>query len=324
LKIMRMIPAVAAAAALALAATGCTVSSDEDKPADAGGGSIKKVDSVSGKKIRVGSKEFDEQLLLGQIAIVALEATGAKPVDKTNITGSDNVRKALTTNSIDLYWEYTGTGWTTYLKKTQVIPNPVKLYDATKKADAAEGVTWWARSPANDTYALVANGEAAKKLNITSISDYAALVKKNPAQAKTCLGPEFKSRDDGISSVEKKYGFKLPTAQIKVLADAVVYPTVGKGETCSFASVASTDGRIPAQKLVLLKDDKQAFPVYNPAITIRSSVAKKYPELEKVFAPIATKLDSKTLTDLNKKVSVDGEKPKKVAQDWLKKEGFIS
>lgn len=321
---IRPLVAIAAAVTLTASASACTVSEDSEEPADAGGGSIKEIDSVKGKAITVGSKEFDEQLLLGQIAILALQAAGAKPKDETNITGSDNVRKALTRGSIDLYWEYTGTGWASYLKKTERVPGAEQLYDKVKKADAKNKITWWARSPANNTYALVVNGEAAKSTGAKTISDYAALVKKSPEKASTCIGPEFKSRDDGFAGVEKAYGFKLPKAQTHVLNDSVVYPTVGKGETCSFGSVASTDGRVPAQKLVLLKDDKKFFPVYNPAINIRSSVAKKYPELEKVFAPIAKKLDSKTLTDLNKKVSVDGDKAKKVAKDWLRAEGFIS
>ncbi|AKU14941.1 glycine betaine ABC transporter substrate-binding protein [Luteipulveratus mongoliensis] len=319
----RSLTALLAVVAISAAAAGCTVSEDKDK-ATAGAGSIKKIDALAGKSIRVGSKEFDEQLLLGQIAIVALEATGAKPVDKTNITGSDNVRKSLTGNAIDLYWEYTGTGWVSYLKQTKQIADPVGLYDAVKKADEPNGITWWARSPANDTYAIVASSSAAQKTGVKTISDYAALAKKNPAQAATCMGPEFKARDDGFPGVEKTYGFKLPTAQTHLLNDSIVYPTVGKGATCSFGSVASTDGRVAAQKLVILEDDKHFFPVYNPAITIRASVAKQYPQLEQVFSSIATKLDSKTLTTLNEKVSVGGEDAKKVAKDWLKANGYVS
>lgn len=312
---------LAFAAAAALAA--CTVSSGNDK-SKAGSGSIKKIDAVSGAKIVVGSKEFDEQLILGQIAIIALQAAGAKPVDKTNITGTDNVRKALTSGQIDLYWEYTGTGWVNFLKQTKVIADPVQLYDAVKQGDAKNGITWWARSPANDTYAIAANPNTVKKNGLKTISDYAALAKSHPAEAATCIGPEFKSRDDGFPGIEKKYGFSLPASQLHVVNDSIVYPTVGKGQTCHFGSVASTDGRIPANKLVVLGDDKHFFPVYNPAITIRSSVAKKYPQLEKVFDQIAGKLTSGVLTNLNKTVSVDGEKPDKVAHDWMKSQGFIS
>src|SRR5438874_13459625 len=110
--------ALCSALALTMAAagaSGCTINSDKGK-SPVGEGSIKKIDALSGAKIKVSSKEFDEQLLLGQIAVVALRAAGADPVDKTNITGSANVRQALTTGEVDLYWEYTGTGWITHLK----------------------------------------------------------------------------------------------------------------------------------------------------------------------------------------------------------------
>ncbi|MEA5360508.1 glycine betaine ABC transporter substrate-binding protein [Amycolatopsis sp., V23-08] len=310
-------------ALVAVFAAGCTIGKD-DAGTQVGAGSIKKIDALSGAQIRVSSKEFDEQLLLGQIALVALQAAGASPQDKTNITGSTNVRQALTSGAVDLYWEYTGTAWVSYLKQTMPIADPQAQYDAVKKDDAANGVTWWARSPANDTYAMAGNPATVAKTGVKTISDYAALAKKDPAAASTCIGPEFKSRDDGFPGVEKTYGFTLPEAQVHVLNDAVVYPSIGKGDPCGFGSVASTDGRVAGQKLVVLDDDKHFFPTYNPAISIASAVARKYPQLEQVFTPIAAKLDTATLTDLNKKVSVDGQKPATVAHDWLKAAGFIS
>lgn len=316
-----LITALAAVAGVALIG-GCTIGTKQNQP-QVGSGSIKPIPALSGAQITVSSKEFDEQLLLGQIALVALQAAGASPVDKTNITGSSNVRQALTSGAVDLYWEYTGTGWISYLKQTQAIPDPQAQYDAVKKADAANNITWWARSPANDTYALAVNPDAEKANPVQTISDYAALVQKNPAAASTCIGPEFKSRDDGFPGLEKTYGFTLPTEQAHLVNDAVIYPTVGKGDTCKFGEVTSTDGRVSAQHLTVLRDDKNFFPIYNPAITIRTPIADKYPQLEQLFAPIAAKLDSATLTELNKKVSVDGQKPNQVARDWLKSTGFI-
>lgn len=319
----RRVAAVVAAIATTAFTAGCTLSNNQDQT-QVGSGSITKIDGLAGKQIKVGSKEFDEQLLLGQITMVALQAAGASPVDKTNITGSTNVRKALTTGQIDLYWEYTGTAWITYLGKTQAIPDPQQQYDAVKAADAKNGITWWGRSPANDTYAMAVNPNAQRTNHVTTLSQYAQLVKTNPAAASTCMGPEFKSRDDGFAGLEKKYGFTLPAAQTHLLNDSVVYTSVGANDPCAFGSVASTDGRVSGQHLVVLDDDQHFFPIYNPAITIRSQVAKQYPQLEKVFDAIGAKLDTKTLTDLNKKVSVDGEKPNKVAHDWMKQAGFIS
>ncbi|WP_439380817.1 glycine betaine ABC transporter substrate-binding protein [Amycolatopsis lexingtonensis] len=315
---------VAAVSALVvLLAAGCTIGKDQSG-AQVGEGSIKKIDALSGAQIRVSSKEFDEQLLLGQIAVVALQAAGASPQDKTNITGSSNVRQALTSGAVDLYWEYTGTAWISYLKQTKPIADPQAQYDAVKQADAANNVTWWARSPANDTYALAGNPAAIARTGVKTLSDYAALAKRDPAAASTCIGPEFKSRDDGFPGLEKTYGFDLPAPQEHLLNDAVIYPTVGKGDTCGFGEVASTDGRVAGQKLVVLEDDKHFFPTYNPAISIATGVAQKYPQLEQVFTPIAAKLDTATLTELNKKVSVDGQKPVEVAREWLKSAGFIS
>jgi osmoprotectant transport system substrate-binding protein len=321
----RPLTAVVTLLAAAALTAGCTISSSSSGPqTPVGGGSIKKIAALSGAQIKVGSKEFDEQLLLGQIAIEALQAAGAKPVDKTNITGSSNVRQALTSGAIDLYWEYTGTGWVDFLNKTQVITDPQALFTAVKQADAAKGITWWARSPANDTYALAANPAVAAKYHVKTLTDYANLARSNPSAAAICIGPEFKSRDDGFPGVEKTYGFSLPDSDQHVVDDAVVYPTVGKGSTCGFGSVASTDGRISAQKLVVLTDDKSFFPIYNPAITIRTPVAQKYPQIEQLFTPIAAKLTSAVLTELNEKVSVDGQKPATVAHDWLRSNGFIS
>ena len=318
----RPLAAVLALVAAGALTTGCTIENKQEQ-APVGAGSITKIDALAGAKIKVSSKEFDEQLLLGQIALVALQAAGADPEDKTNITGSSNVRQALTTGAVDLYWEYTGTGWVSYLNQTTPIADPKALYDAVKKADEANQVTWWAPSPANDTYAIAMNQNTAQQTGVKSLSDYAALVKSNPAAASTCIGPEFRSRDDGFPGLEKTYGFDLPAAQEHLVADAVIYPTVGKGDTCGFGEVASTDGRVSGQNLTVLEDDKHFFPVYNPAITIRSQLATQYPQLEQLFAPIALKLDTATLTELNKKVSVEGQKPNAVAHDWLKSAGFI-
>ncbi len=319
---MRGLSVVAVVVSVAVLATGCTLN-DESTKAETGAGSIEKVDKLDGVTITVGSKEFDEQLVLGQIAILALQAAGAEPVDKTNITGTDAVRRSLTTGQIDLYWEYTGTAWVSFLKQTDRVTDPEQLFDKVKTLDADNDITWWARAPGNDTYAIAANREAAEKNGIETISDYAELANTNPQAASTCMGPEFNSRDDGLPGLSKTYGFTLPGAQRHEVNDAVVYTEIGSGKTCDFGSVASTDGRIPAQDLVVLKDDKSFFPIYNPAITIRSELATKYPDLEGVFTPIADALDDKTLLALNERVSVEGAAPDKVAADWLRDKGFI-
>lgn len=319
---MRGYSVAAAVVSIAVLAAGCTLE-DKSTKAEAGAGSIEKIDALDGVKITVGSKEFDEQLVLGQIAILTLQAAGADPVDQTNITGTDAVRRSLTTGQIDLYWEYTGTAWVSFLKQTEAVTDPEELFGKVKKLDADNGITWWARAPGNDTYAIAANREAADEHGIKTISDYAKLANSTPEAASTCMGPEFNSRDDGLPGLAATYGFTLPDAQRHEVNDAVVYTEIGSGKTCDFGSVASTDGRIPAQNLVVLKDDKSFFPIYNPAITIRTELAEKYAGLEDVFTPIADALDDKTLLALNERVSVEGAAPDDVAAKWLRDKGFI-
>jgi osmoprotectant transport system substrate-binding protein len=103
----------------------------------------------------------------------------------------------------------------------------------------------------------------------------------------------------------------------------VVYTELGKGGTCNFGEVFTTDGRVASLKLNVIQDDKKFFPNYNPALSVRSDVAKKYPALETLFKPIAAKLTTEALTAMNKEVSVDGKKPRTVAEAWMRKEGFI-
>jgi len=318
----RLAPLTAIMAVASVAVSGCTVSKNSAGDS-VKSGSIQKVDALKGAKLKVGSKEFDEQLLVGQIAMVALQAAGAAPVDKTNIQGSNNTRLALTGGAIDLYWEYTGTAWISYLKKTKPIDDSQKQFDAVVTADAANKVTWFDRAPADNTYALAQTKATLDKYGVKTLSDYASLAKKNPAAASMCVESEFQSRDDGFPGVEKAYGFNLPSKSEHLLDTAVVYTELNKGGTCNFGEVFTTDGRVASLKLNVIQDDKKFFPIYNPAISVRTEATKAHPQLEALFKPIADKLTTSTLLALNKEVSVDGKKPRAVAEEWMRSEGFI-
>ena len=320
--LQRLAPLTAVLGVVAVAVTGCSVN-NPSTAGDVKSGSIQKVDSLKGATLKVGSKDFDEQLVLGQVALVTLEAAGAKPTDKTNIQGSNNTRLALTGGAIDLYWEYTGTAWISYLKNTKPIPDSQKQFEAVAAADAANDVTWWDRAPANNTYALAQTQATLAKYGVKTLSDYAALAKKDPEAVSMCLESEFQSRDDGFPGVKKAYGFSQASVPEHLLDTAVVYTELAKGGTCNFGEVFTTDGRVASLKLNVVQDDKSFFPIYNPALAVRSDVAKKYPGIESLFKPVADKLTTETLTALNKEVSVDGKKPRAAAEDWMRSEGFI-
>jgi glycine betaine/choline ABC-type transport system substrate-binding protein len=131
---------------------------------------------LSGASLTVGSKEFTEQLILGHITKLALEEAGAEVDDQVGLVGSTTVREALTSGEIDLYWEYLGTGWVTYLGNTEGIPDTQEQYEAVRDADVTNGVSWLEPAPFNNTYAIAMTDENAEELGISSISDIKDLI----------------------------------------------------------------------------------------------------------------------------------------------------
>ncbi|MEV4220849.1 glycine betaine ABC transporter substrate-binding protein [Nonomuraea sp. NPDC049725] len=313
---LRQTFALLAAAALTVTAAGCG-STDAVEASSAG-------DELEGATFVVGSKDFTENIMLGNIAVQLLKAHGAEVVDKVNLGGTVTNRKALMAGEIDLYWEYSGTGWIEHLKNTTPIQDPAEQFKATAGADLEKnGVRWIGPTPLNNTYALAIRTEKAQELGVKTVSDVAELARTKPEEVTICIETEFSTRDDGLPGLSKAYDMKIPKDRIALLDTGVVYTETDKGETCNFGEVFTTDGRIAALGLTVLEDDKKFFPVYNAAVTIKDDLYKKHPALEKVLQPVIAKLDDATMQKLNARVDVDGEQPKKVSADWLEQNGFL-
>lgn len=281
---------------------------------------------LSGATIAVGSKEFTEQLILGQMAILLLEDAGANVVDRTGIQGTTNVRKALTSDEIDMYWEYTGTGWIVHLGHTasQAPKDTQKLYEQVAEEDLKKNnVKWLPPADVNNTYAIATAEGRGKKLGVSNLSDYAKLAEKSPQKASMCAATEFLTRDDGLPGLEKTYGFSLPRSATSQVALGVVYTQVPKGKACNFGEVFATDGRIIANNLEIIEDDKNFFVKYNVAMTMRQDIYKQYPQLAKLFKPLTQKLTTEKMRQLNAKVDVQGQLPDQVAEEFLQNNGLI-
>lgn len=303
------------AMALSLAACGSDSSS--------GGGE----GPLAGAKITVGSKDFDEQLVLGNITKLALENAGADVTDQINLGGTDAARAALTSGKIDTYWEYNGTAWISFFKNTEPIPDRVKQYEAVRDQDKKDNnLIWLAPAEFNNTYSLAYPSEAADELgNPTTISDLGDLVASDPSAATVCVESEFSTRDDGLPGMEKAYGFDIPKDQVTVLDTALVYTAADKQDGCNFGEVFTSDGRIAALDLTVLEDDEGFFPLYNPSPVFTADVYDKYgDELDEIFDPISEALTQDAMNGMNKQVSVDLMQPDQVAEDWLKDNDFIS
>jgi osmoprotectant transport system substrate-binding protein len=310
----------ATAGAAALAAVAALTACGSSASGQAAQGSLGQ--ELKGAHFTVGSKDFSESIILGQITMQLLTAHGATVTDKTNIKGSTNTRTALTSGDIDMYWEYTGTGWVTYLKHTTPIPDPAQQYDAVAKEDlTANKIVWGAPAPLNNTYAFAIRKDKAAQLGVKTLSDLEQLVASKPDQATFCIESEFSTRDDGWPGLQKAYNLNVPKNNVKLLDTGVIYSETAKGQTCNFGEVFATDGRIASLGLVVLTDDKKFFPVYNAALTLRQDTDTKYPDIRKILDPIAAKLTTEVMQQLNAKVDAQGEEPATVAKDWLASQG---
>ena len=312
---------IAGAAVIALILAGCGLGGSSD-----GGGKSITAGSVDpaalkGASLVVGSKDFDEQLLLGQLTIQMLRAAGATVSDKTNIQGSTATRNALKSSKIDVYWDYNGTAWITYLGHDTPIQDPQQQFDAVKAEDLSKnGLVWGDQAPFNNTYAFATTNEFAEKNNLQTMSDMAKYVNSH-ADATICVESEFAGRPDGYSGVVKTYGMNVE-GKTKRLGTGVIYTQTDKG-ACDFGEVFTTDGRIATLGLKVLEDDKKFFPLYNGAVVLREDTAKKYPAILKVLKPLSDILTTETMAKLNAKVSSDGLPPEQVAETFLKDKGFI-
>lgn len=281
---------------------------------------------LAGAEITVGSKSFAENILLGYMSMHVLEAAGAEVEDQTGIESSANVRTALVSGDVDLYWEYTGTGWINYLGETEPIPDAEEQFQAVAEADLEQnGISWLARSDINNAYAIAASTATAEEFGTSTLSDLTTLMEQNPEALTICVETEFAARDDGLPGMQEAYGLtELPAANLNTVGEAIIYTELRDGGTCNFGEVFATDARISAFDLTVLEDDRNFFPIYNAAPTVREETAEEYPEIEELLTPIAEALDNDIMSELNARVDLDGEDPSDVAEEWLTEQGLLS
>lgn len=298
-------------------------------------GSLAEDADLEGEEFTVGSKDFTEQLILGQMAVLALESTGAEVTDRTNLAGTEAVRGALESDEVDMYWEYTGTGWITHLGETEPLETSEEQFTATNEADLEENNIRWMEpvAPFDNTYALAMRSEVYDEESeqydedlaaVENLSDLETLIEEEPDKATVCVESEFATRDDGLPGMEEAYGYEFPDDNVSQIGTGAVYTATDDGERCNFGEVFESDGRIAALDLQLVEDDESFFPIYNPTMTLKDGLYQEHEEdFNAVFNPISEALDLETMQELNARVDDDGEQPEAVAEDWLQEEGFI-
>jgi osmoprotectant transport system substrate-binding protein len=317
---LRRFTAILGITALVLAACG---GGDETSEAAGGAGPLADV-SLSGVDISVGSKDFTEQLVLGQIMVVVFEALGANVTDRVDLGGTNVARQALLSGEIDTYMEYNGTGYSVHLGIEDEIPtDPDVLTEIVRERDLAQNnIHWLSRSPFNDTYGFASSPELTTAnggpFTMQTMADYLAA---NP-DAILCLESEFPSRPDGLILFETATGYTVPQSQIEILDTGVIY-TETANNNCEFGEIFTTDGRIPALGLTVVEDPGVMI-LYNVSVGIRDD---KYQEAPAAFDTIAeailAPLDDDLMQELNRQVNEDGISPQDVARQYLIDQGLI-
>jgi osmoprotectant transport system substrate-binding protein len=310
-KLIRAVPALLVGLALLLAVSCGNV-----------GGSGES-DSGGGPTITVGSKNFTEQYILGNMYAQALEANGFDAETKLDLGSEQIADKALQSGQIDLYPEYTGTALVAIVPfkgNPADLNSPKATYDAAKKlyAKRSPADTMLTPAPFNNTYGIFVRKSVAEEEGIENMEQLSEASKNLTFISYS----EFQDRSDGYPNVKKNYP-AFDFKQIEIVNQlGLRYSGLENGDG-DVGVGFTTDGQLTSPQLVVMKDPKSIWPFYYPAPVVRSDVLKKYPKIEKVLNEVSASLDVEKMRELNAQVDLDQEDPEDVASEYLEKEGIV-
>jgi glycine betaine/choline ABC-type transport system substrate-binding protein len=310
---------------LGIAACGGDDEESSSTPSGAAGGSeasgneIQPIEGAESKPtITVGSKNFTEQFVLGEIYAQALEAAGFKVKKQLNLGSELLAYKALQAGEVDAYPEYTGTALTSFFGvKTADVPRDAQqAYEDAKAGFAEKDITALPPTPFENTYRLGMTKEgAAEAGNPKVISD----LKEEAADLSITGFPECKQRQDCLLGVEETYDMKFG----KFVTSEQKYQVLDSGDA-DVAFIFTTDGDLASGKYVILDDDKKFFPPYNVTFNVRNEAMEILgPEGQEVIEKIQEPLTEKVMQELNARVDVDKQEPAEVAKAYLESAGFL-
>lgn len=278
-------------------------------------------DDVESGKIVVSGKEYTEQVIMTQILAEYLDATTDLEVEvKGALGGVFVLQEAMQKGDIDTYVEYTGTGYLNVLdEEFEPGMDPNELFEATKAGYQDEyNIKWLEPLGFNNTYALTLRGEQADELGLKTSSD----LKEHADKLLFGSDGEFYERGDGYDALIDAYGYDFKDT---ITIDPDLMYRAAKDGDIDVITAYTTDPRIPQFDLRPLEDDLDFFPPYDAVPIIRQEVLDANPGLEDSINELAASgaFSDETVSELNGRVSTDGEKEEDVARDFLKENGLI-
>lgn len=268
-------------------------------------------------KIGVGSKNFTEQVLLGEIIAQHLENRLHQPVERRlNLGGTLLAHQALLAKEIDLYPEYTGTAFTNILKRSGNTDAGSVLESVRNEYAAGMQVEWLDPLGFNNTFAMAVRGVDARERRLETLSDAAA----DPQGFILGAGYEFLQRPDGFGTLNRAYPIRW-TSPPKSMDLGLLYTALMQKQV-SMAAGSTTDGMLSALDIKVLKDDRGAFPPYQACIAVRSDALAANPDLRKVLSQLSGRFSDETMRKLNYEVDGKHRQVREVAKEFLERAGL--
>src|SRR4051812_5907393 len=309
---MRRAILTAASAALVLIALVLAGCGGDDK--GSGGDQTKK---PAGPLITIGTKNFPEQFILGELYRQALEAKGFHVRLKSDIGSSEIVDRALVAGSLDMYPEYIGVALSELAGDTRRPSSRGDAYRRAKKFEEKRGFTLLGITPFSDQNALAVLPAYAKSHGLRAIGDLAKL----PGTVVIAAPPEFRSRFEGLVGLRGLYG--LTRVKVKQLKIGEQYAALDK-HMADAANVFTTDGQLEKGRYVLLRDPRNLLTYQNVAPVIRKDLLRKYPALESTIDLVSKKITTKAMRAMNAAVVQRGQSPAAVAERFLRRVGVMN
>ena len=262
-------------------------------------------------RVVVGSKNFTEQVLLGEIVALHIERRLGFDVDrKLNLGGTLLAHEALKGGSIDLYPEYTGTALTAVLKQPAVKDAKAALARV-REGYRPWGIEWLPPLGFNNSFAMVVRADSAREQGLRTLSQAAG----RPMPWSLGVGYEFTQRPDGLDGLVQTYRLRLKGPPVEMDL-GLLYPALRENRI-EMAAANATDGMLARPEFVVLEDDQRYFPPYECAIAVRQDVLARYPRLRAVLAELSGRISDSAMRRMNGAVDVGHRPATEVAGDFL-------
>jgi glycine betaine/choline ABC-type transport system substrate-binding protein len=270
----------------------------------------------SHSRIVIGSKNFTEQAVLGELLAQYLEHRGFPVERRFYLAGTYVCHQALLADRIDMYVEYTGTALTAILKEPPAA-NHEEVFRRVKQEYAHRfGLAVMPPLGFNNTFAIVIRGEDARRFHIRTISDAA----RYAPQGRAGFGYEFMERQDGLPGLAKTYGLRFAEPP-RIMDLGLLYRALESKQVDLIAG-ATTDGLIPTLDLVVLEDDRHYFPPYDAVPVVSEKALRRYPGLGDALSGLANEISEADMRRMNYAVDAQHRDPKEIAAEFLRTKGM--